>query len=340
MALQYDGFFNYIPYDDAPWNAQWDAAITSGVKQGGDNLRVVVDPDIDMVIDVLPGVAWINGRFFSMQARPQYDPGYEGDESPNYTRLYIRNGSSKGRTDRIILRMNNDPEDVERRYIRLMVLEGTEASPTLPPALVRTGSTYDLSLARITIPANSSEMSKATITDERFDADVCGIATSKMDVDLAPLIEDIYQRMERVNKDWVAQTVKIENDTNTEIDKIRLALNGINGEWRSQSKTIDEGAVLQRVDMRAEFDAFLQALPTDMPGYERAIADLQRFMGTANNDITRLRIEVKAIQDLLSMNIIGGQTAEVTFENLDGIVIEGYHGIYDPVQQRVYAGGA
>jgi len=56
--------------------------------------------------------------------------------------------------------------------------------------------------------------------------------------------------------------------------------------------------------------------------------------------IERLRIEVSALQLLLSADINGGQTVEVLFYDLEGIVIEDYQGIYDQPGQRMTAGGS
>ena len=75
------------------------------------------------------------------------------------------------RIDRVVLRY-----DAAARQTRLQVLEGTpdSASPTAP-AITRTALVYDLCLAEITRPANSTAISAADVTDTRADEDVCGV---------------------------------------------------------------------------------------------------------------------------------------------------------------------
>lgn len=69
------------------------------------------------------------------------------------------------RIDRVCLRLNlaNNARDIS-----VVVREGTAEAPPIP---VRTGSIYEISLAQVTVGAESI----ISITDERSNAAVCGI---------------------------------------------------------------------------------------------------------------------------------------------------------------------
>ena len=65
----------------------------------------------------------------------------------------------------------------------IIVLKGTPASNPVAPALTNNNMVRQISLAAIRIPAGSTAINAAMITDERLDASVCGIVTEKVGVD-------------------------------------------------------------------------------------------------------------------------------------------------------------
>lgn len=94
--------------------------------------------------------------------------------------LTIPNGSSQPRVDRIVVTMD-DHEAI--RSAAASVKVGTPAASPLPPALTRvadaTGETYMISLMRILVPTNATNISQCTLIDERADSDVCGYSLSR-----------------------------------------------------------------------------------------------------------------------------------------------------------------
>ena len=82
------------------------------------------------------------------------------------------------RIDRIVLHLDNS---TATRSISIQVSKGTPGSTPLPPALVRSGDVYELSLAKIYVAANATAITQADITDERADTSVCGYVTGLID---------------------------------------------------------------------------------------------------------------------------------------------------------------
>lgn len=63
------------------------------------------------------------------------------------------------------------------------MLKGTSAVSPSAPALTNSASLRQLSLARINVAAGTLAITSGMITDERFDASVCGIVTETTEVD-------------------------------------------------------------------------------------------------------------------------------------------------------------
>lgn len=77
------------------------------------------------------------------------------------------------RIDRVVIESNIE---ADVRAFSIKVVEGApDASPT-PPALTRDVEVWQLSLAQVLIPAGVAIIDSATITDERSDDTVCGLA--------------------------------------------------------------------------------------------------------------------------------------------------------------------
>lgn len=77
------------------------------------------------------------------------------------------------RIDRIIARLTKTGSPGS---IVLAVLKGTAATPAVAPALTRSGATYELSLAQVSVVVGTTAITTAMITDERDTDTVCGVA--------------------------------------------------------------------------------------------------------------------------------------------------------------------
>ena len=115
------------------------------------------------------------------------------------------------RIDTVVLRrdLSSDVNDVV-----VAVVKGTEAATPVRPALTRDGTVYELGLADVLIPANSTAVSQQNITDTRLDEERCGIVAAilaEIDTevhqrqfvallsDMQKALQEVYEGVEKVN---------------------------------------------------------------------------------------------------------------------------------------------
>lgn len=161
---------NYDEYIGAEEVMRWLHGRTSGVYGAGGNAAVTAVPN-SMQVSVAAGIGWLtdadgNGIVWWSSAADALtiDPAH----------------STLNRIDRIIVEWyvgdySNKPE--------IRVLKGTNASTPSAPALTNNTLYRQLSLARVSIPAGTTEITNMLITDERLDPAVCGIVTETVTVD-------------------------------------------------------------------------------------------------------------------------------------------------------------
>ena len=132
---------------------------TSGVYSRDSNFAVTVSGSRE--ITVSPGLAWINYDDFkgiSVCAR-------ESDT------LTIPDANDMlSRIDRVVLQFDANANKTE-----LILKVGTPAENPASPQITQTHSLYELCLCEITVPAGSSVITAADITDTRADESLCGL---------------------------------------------------------------------------------------------------------------------------------------------------------------------
>lgn len=161
--------------------------ITSGIFNGGENLRVVTD-GTDMSVDIKEGYAWLEGYLYKIDTEALSLTLGRADPVLN-------------RIDRIVIRLD---KSLEKRYVRAFILKGEAAEIPTPPILTRNKNIYEISLAQIKVIAGKSFIGEAEITDERFNEKVCGIVNSLIKIDTQHLIdkfEDEWQTWYKGIKD-------------------------------------------------------------------------------------------------------------------------------------------
>lgn len=156
------GFFRSVSGDrkyTTDWLAKWVSSfISNGVYDG----ELAVTAGDGMTVTLPAGKAWINGYYYR-------------NDAP--ITLPITNADGVlHRKDTIVLRW-----DVNERSITAQVIKGTFASSPTAPAITRSAEQYDLKLAEISIPAGTTAITQALITDTRLDTAVCGIVTGVID---------------------------------------------------------------------------------------------------------------------------------------------------------------
>lgn len=148
-------FFDSVGSDRVYTSAAWAEVITgligTGVVSGGGNeLSVVEDSPAAMTADVDTGQIFLLGYYLEV---------YSAKETLT---ISAADGSNP-RIDRVVAR-----RDLSGRTALLAVLTGTPAaSPTAPALTQAAAGIWEESLAQILVPAGSSSVVDANITDER-----------------------------------------------------------------------------------------------------------------------------------------------------------------------------
>ncbi len=94
---------------------------------------------------------------------------YENDTSLTLTHTIA--DSQNDRIDRIVIRFDLNPSE---RRIYAYIKRGTPASNPVAPGMTRNEYIYEMSVARVRIPAGKSFIEQSQITDERQNQSVCG----------------------------------------------------------------------------------------------------------------------------------------------------------------------
>lgn len=169
---------------------KWLHGRTSGVFGADGNLSVTANDD--MTVSVSDGDGWLandkaDGTAFWNDTKEQTGSELQL-EIPLADPILPR-------IDRIVVSW--DTVDYAAKP-RIEVLKGTAASTPAAPALTNNGLLRQISLAQISVAAAASKIAASDITDERLDADVCGLVTDWISVDTAPMqaqFEDLLQKV-------------------------------------------------------------------------------------------------------------------------------------------------
>lgn len=137
--------------------------------------------DESMVVTVLPGSCMINGA-----------TAYDKQE----TELTLSTGGAMDRIDTIVLRFN---DNVNYRNISLAVVEGTPATTPVAPTLTRSDSIFELGIANILVPANSTAVSTSRITDTRQDSERCGYVSAIQELD----VTDVFNQFQNALNEYL-----------------------------------------------------------------------------------------------------------------------------------------
>lgn len=165
------GFFNAEYHDgeyDRVYNAEQFAAyfasfIGNGIFGGQmSELVPLARTENNMSVDIDTGKAWINGWW------------YRNTEILNLP-IALADGVLN-RKDIIVLRWGNAERDMW-----LEVVQGTPSAEAEAPTIRRDADYYDLKLCEVDVPAGTTKITQALITDTRLDSNVCGFVFSLVD---------------------------------------------------------------------------------------------------------------------------------------------------------------
>ena len=132
---------------------------TSGVYAKDSNYAVSVTGARQ--ITVAPGLAWINYDDFK---------GVSACSREAVNLIVPDADSTLSRIDRVVLQF-----DTAANLTAVKLKTGTPAAAPEPPAILQNHNQYELGLCTVSVPAGSSVVTAADITDTRADEDVCGV---------------------------------------------------------------------------------------------------------------------------------------------------------------------
>lgn len=132
---------------------------TSGVYSKDTNYAVSVTGARQ--ITVAPGLAWINYDDFK---------GVSACSREAVNLIVPDADSTLPRIDRVVLQF-----DTAANLTAVKLKTGTPAAAPEPPAILQNHNQYELGLCTVSVPAGSSVVTAADITDTRADEAVCGV---------------------------------------------------------------------------------------------------------------------------------------------------------------------
>ena len=132
---------------------------TSGVYAKDSNYAVSVTGPRQ--ITVAPGLAWINYDDFK---------GVSACSREAVNLIVPDADSTLPRIDRVVLQF-----DTAANLTAIKLKPGTPAAAPEPPAILQNHNQYELGLCTVSVPAGSSVVTAADITDTRADEAVCGV---------------------------------------------------------------------------------------------------------------------------------------------------------------------
>ena len=132
---------------------------TSGVYAKDSNFAVSITGTRQ--ITIAPGLAWINyDDFKGVSVCSREDTVLTVPDADN----------TLNRVDRVVLQF-----DTSSNLTAIRLKTGTPAVAAQPPDILQNHNQYELGLCTVSVPAGSSVVTTADITDTRADEDVCGV---------------------------------------------------------------------------------------------------------------------------------------------------------------------
>jgi hypothetical protein len=227
--MQLSRFFNSLSGDRRYKAEEWAGYFASFIGNGvfpvpSNGLQVIAGSGMNIIIRA--GKAWINGYFYV-----------------NDSELILPLSTADGvlrRNDRIVLRW-----DLVDRAIYALIKSSAPASNPTPPPLQRDADAYEICLADVLVNPGTTAISQASITDRRWNTDLCGV--------VAGVVQQINPTFITAQFDqfFAEYKPKIEND----YDSYTAAINAY-FETYKQNALQDYGTYTQNIN--AHYDLYRQ----------------------------------------------------------------------------------
>lgn len=241
--------------------------------------------------------------------------------------------SNYSRIDSVIMRWN---DNVDYRECDLYVIQGTAAANPVRPELTREGGIYELGLADILIPAQSTTISNERITDTRYESARCGVISSISEFDTTFIYNQVQSDLATFQSGAESNFTTWATNQQTAYEEWIFNAESAFGNWENDEKEaflewfatlqdiLDENVAghlqneIDGLDNRLTtvegtiggYDSQISGLGDRMTAVEGDVGTLQTSMGTAQGDISALQTatannteELRVIENTIELTI-------------------------------------
>lgn len=241
--------------------------------------------------------------------------------------------SNYSRIDTVVMRWN---DNVDYRECDLYVIQGTAAANPIRPELTREGGIYELGLADILIPAQSTTISNERITDTRYEAARCGVISSISEFDTTFIYNQVQSDLATFQSGAESDFTTWATNQQSAYEEWIFNAETAFGNWENDEKEafLEWFATLQDIldenvagHLQNEIDGLdnrLTVVEGTVGGYDTQISDLgdrmtvvegnvgtlQTSMSTAQGDISALQTttannteELRVIENTIELTI-------------------------------------
>lgn len=241
--------------------------------------------------------------------------------------------SNYSRIDSVIMRWN---DNVDYRECDLYVIQGTAAANPVRPELTREGGIYELGLADILIPAQSTTISNERITDTRYESARCGVISSISEFDTTFIYNQVQSDLATFQSGAESDFTTWATNQQSAYEEWIFNAESAFGNWENDEKEaflewfatlqdiLDENVAghlqneIDGLDNRLTtvegtiggYDSQISGLGDRMTAVEGDVGTLQTSMGTAQGDISALQTatannteELRVIENTIELTI-------------------------------------
>lgn len=241
--------------------------------------------------------------------------------------------SNYSRIDSVIMRWN---DNVDYRECDLYVIQGTAAANPVRPELTREGGIYELGLADILIPAQSTTISNERITDTRYESARCGVISSISEFDTTFIYNQVQSDLATFQSGAESDFTTWATNQQSAYEEWIFNAESAFGNWENDEKDaflewfatlqdiLDENVAghlqneIDGLDNRLTtvegtiggYDSQISGLGDRMTAVEGDVGTLQTSMSTAEGDISALQTatannteELRVIENTIELTI-------------------------------------
>lgn len=217
--------------------------------------------------------------------------------------------SNYSRIDSVIMRWN---DNVDYRECDLYVIQGTAAANPVRPELTREGGIYELGLADILIPAQSTTISNERITDTRYESARCGVISSISEFDTTFIYNQVQSDLATFQSGAESDFTTWATNQQSAYEEWIFNAESAFGNWENDEKEafLEWFATLQDIldenvagHLQNEIDGLDNRLTTvegTIGGYDSQISGLGDRMTAVEGDVGTLQTSIETAQGNIS----------------------------------------